>query len=117
MVTARLPSFLFSQQVGSNVHLSERALGAFGVLVELLKRGQAEGVLRKRPLGGQAAASWAQVHGITMLAVEGLLIPEKMGANPVEGALSALFRGTLRLTLEVRGSIPRLHQETKSPAA
>jgi hypothetical protein len=62
-------------------------------LVELLKRGQAEGVLRKRPLGGQAAASWAQVHGITMLAVDGLLVPEKMGANALEGALSAFFEG------------------------
>jgi hypothetical protein len=55
-----------------------RALGAFSVLVELLERGQKEGVLRKRPLTGQAAASW-QVHGITMLSVEGLFVREKLG--------------------------------------
>jgi len=40
---------MFSQDVASDVHLSARALGAFGVLLELLERGQKEGVLRSRP--------------------------------------------------------------------
>jgi hypothetical protein len=40
----------------------------------VVERGQKEGDLRKRPIQGQAAACWAQVHGLTML-LEGLEIP------------------------------------------
>jgi hypothetical protein len=38
--------------------------------------GQTEGILRKRDVRGQAAACWAQMHGITMPAIDGLLLPE-----------------------------------------
>lgn len=46
---------MFSTDTGSlpEVHLHERALSALGVLVELLERGQAEGRLRIRDLGGR----------------------------------------------------------------
>ncbi len=84
---------MFSQDAGSNVQLRERAVAAFGVLLELLERGQKEGALRKRPVRGQAAASWAQVHGITMLTVDGLFGPERVGANALDVALATLFEG------------------------
>ena len=77
----------------ANVHLNERALAAFGVLLELLERGQAEGVLRKRDVRGQAAACWAQMHGITMLTIDGLFRPEKVGPSPLEAALETLLEG------------------------
>jgi AcrR family transcriptional regulator len=77
----------------ANLHLSERAMGAFEVLTALLERGQAAGVFRKRPVQGQAAACWGLCHGITMLAIEQLLLPEKVGADAVEGALATLFEG------------------------
>jgi len=86
---------MFSGDAGKavDVHLSERALAAFGVVIELLERGQTEGVLRKRDLRGQAAACWAQIHGITMLTIDGLLLPEKVGPNPLDAALTTLLEG------------------------
>ncbi len=86
---------MFSGNAGSaaDVHLSERALAAFGVLIELLERGQADGVLRKRDVRGQAAACWAQMHGITMLSIDGLFLSEKVGPDPLDTALVALLEG------------------------
>jgi AcrR family transcriptional regulator len=86
---------MFSSDAGDPhvAHLSERALGALGVVVDLLARGQQSGVFKRRPLPGQAAACWAQVHGITMLSIEGLLMPEKVGTAPVQAALDTLLDG------------------------
>jgi AcrR family transcriptional regulator len=84
---------MFSQDVGRDTHLNARALGAFGVLLEMLDRGQKEGVLRRRRPQSQAAACWAEVHGITMLVIDGLFVPEKVGQNAIEEALTALFEG------------------------
>lgn len=77
----------------ADVHLNDRALAAFGVLTELLERGQAEGILRKRHVRGQATACWAQLHGMTMLSINGLLLPEKVGQDPLDAALVTLVEG------------------------
>ena len=86
---------MFSSDAGDPhvAHLSERALAAMGVLVDVLGRGQQSGAFRRRPLPGQAAACWAQVHGLTMLSIEGLLMPEKVGTAPVQAALETLLEG------------------------
>ncbi|HCT7101484.1 TetR/AcrR family transcriptional regulator [Pseudomonas aeruginosa] len=86
---------MFSTDSGSvpEVHLSDRALSALGVLVELLERGQAEGLLRIRDVRGQAAACWALMHGLALLSIDGLLLPEKVGSNVLENALTALLEG------------------------
>jgi AcrR family transcriptional regulator len=86
---------MFSSEAGDPqlAHLSERALASLGVVVDLLARGQESGAFKRRPVPGQAAACWAQVHGITMLSIEGLLIPEKVGAAPVQAALDTLLDG------------------------
>lgn len=86
---------MFSAEAGdaASVHMSERALATLGVLLELLERGQREGAFRRRPVQGQAAACWAQVHGMTMLAIEGLLLPEKVGRKPMRAALETLLEG------------------------
>jgi len=86
---------MFSADGGkaAEVHLNERALAAFAVLTELLERGQAEGYLRKRDVRGQAAACWAQIHGVTMLTIDGLLLPEKVGPKPLDAALIMLLEG------------------------
>lgn len=86
---------MFNAEAGTAgaVHLSERALAAFGVLINILERGQAEGCFRKRPLRGQAAACWAQVHGLTMLTIDGLLLPEKVGSDVSPAALTTLLEG------------------------
>jgi hypothetical protein len=62
-------------------------------LINILERGQAEGCFRKRPLRGQAAACWAQVHGLTMLTIDGLLLPEKVGSEASPAALTTLLEG------------------------
>lgn len=80
----------------ADVHLSERALGAFGVLLEMLERGQAAGALRKRPIQGQAAACWAQMHGVTLLTIDRLLLPEKVGPNALDATLATLLEGLLQ---------------------
>lgn len=86
---------MFSAEAGKavNVHLSESALAVFGLVTELLERGQAEGVLRKRDVRGRAAACWAQMHGITMLTMEGLFQLEKVGPDPLDAALTTLLEG------------------------
>jgi len=86
---------MFSAEAGKqrDVHLNERALAAFDVLVDLLKRGQTQGILRKRDVRGQAAACWAQVHGLTLLTMDGLLIPGNVGPSAPDNALLALLEG------------------------
>lgn len=86
---------MFGGEAGkaADVHLNERALAAFGVVVELLERGQAAGILHRRDVRGQAAASWGLMHGVTMLTIDGLLLPEKVGPNALDAALSSLLEG------------------------
>lgn len=86
---------MFSTDAGDPhvAHLSERALAALGVVQDMLARGQQSGAFKRRPLPGQAAACWAQVHGITMLSIEGLLLSEKVGNAPVQAALETLLDG------------------------
>ncbi len=68
-------------------------LGLSTLLVDLLERGQAAGFIRKRPVRGQAAGCWSQLHGLTMLMLDGLLLPEKVGKNPIEEAFQTLREG------------------------
>lgn len=84
---------MFSRDVGYDVHMSERSVAAFGVMLELLARGQATGAIRKERLRAQAAACWAAVHGITTLSIEGLFEPAIVGRNPIDAALATLFAG------------------------
>ncbi|TIL76845.1 MAG: TetR/AcrR family transcriptional regulator [Mesorhizobium sp.] len=86
---------MFSAEEGKAVgmHLNERALAVFDVLLEILRRGQAAGSIRKRPIEGQAAAGWGLIHGMTMLAIDGLLVPEKVGSAPLDAALNTLLEG------------------------
>ncbi|MFT3803879.1 MAG: TetR/AcrR family transcriptional regulator [Burkholderiaceae bacterium] len=86
---------MFSAEAGdaASVHTSERVLQTLGILFDLLERGQRAGVFRKRSVQGQAAACWAQVHGITMLSIEGLLLAQKVGNKPLQAALATLREG------------------------
>lgn len=86
---------MFSAEEGKAVgmHLNERAMAVFQVVVDMLHRGQSMGSVRERPIEGQAAACWGLVHGMTMLAIDGLLVPEKVGSTPLDAALSTLAEG------------------------
>ncbi|MBW8758761.1 MAG: TetR/AcrR family transcriptional regulator [Burkholderiales bacterium] len=86
---------MFSAEEGkaAGLHLDERAMAVFEVVLGLLHRGQAAGSVRERPIEGQAAACWGLVHGMTMLSIEGLLLPAKVGPTPLDSALGALVEG------------------------
>ncbi|KXV73575.1 TetR/AcrR family transcriptional regulator [Acetobacter malorum] len=73
--------------------LHEAAMTTFGVLLRLLQEGQQDGSFRPAALTALAAASWAQVHGLAMLAMNGQLLEEKVGPDPVQAALEVLLDG------------------------
>jgi AcrR family transcriptional regulator len=75
-----------------DVHLHERSLAAFNILIDLMRGGQNEGALRKNDVRAQAIASWAIVHGITLLTIDGLL-PGKVGPKALDAALVTLLEG------------------------
>lgn len=93
MANPALYRLMFTTADSGGVHLSARALGAFGLLLGLLEQGQASGALRRRPVQGQAAACWAQVHGLTMLSIDGLFVAEKVGEGALDAALAVLLEG------------------------
>lgn len=78
------------------VHLTDRAMSALDVLIGVLESGQAAGLLRQRNVRGQAAACWALMHGMALLSLDGLLLPEKVGPRPLHDALTALLEGLER---------------------
>ena len=86
---------MFSAEEGRavGVHLSASALGVFDVSLDLINRGQADGVVRKRSIQGQATACWAMLHGIAMLTIDGLLLAEKVGSKPLEAVVDTLIEG------------------------
>lgn len=75
------------------VHLSGKATRVFNLMIDLLGQGQADGTFRAREVHGQAAACWSMIHGLTMLAIDGLMLPEKVGSAPLESALGTLLEG------------------------
>lgn len=86
---------MFSADADKSVDpaLDKAALAAFGQLLDILAEGQAVGRFRALPVGALAAASWAQVHGLTLLTLDGQLTLAKVGVEPVEAALGILLAG------------------------
>ncbi|MEJ5117492.1 TetR/AcrR family transcriptional regulator [Gluconobacter cerinus] len=76
--------------------LHATAMGTFGILLQLLKNGQQDGSFRLITINALAAAGWAQVHGLAMLAISGQLLEEKVGSEPVQAALDVLLEGMCR---------------------
>lgn len=91
-----LYKLMFSAEAndGANkIHLNERAMSALRVLLEVLESGQKQKLFKHVNLNDQTAACWAQVHGLTMLSIDGLLYEEKVGKNAIDGALKTLMEG------------------------
>ncbi|MGE0024956.1 MAG: TetR/AcrR family transcriptional regulator [Hyphomicrobium sp.] len=86
---------MFSGDADRGIHpqLDAAADNAFALLLAILERGQESGALRRNPVRGQAAATWALVHGFTLLAIDGQLLPKKVGADPVDAVLMSLLEG------------------------
>jgi hypothetical protein len=73
--------------------LNEAGAAAFAELLGILERGQQSGAFKKQPVRSQAAAAWSLVHGFTLLAIDGQLLPEKVGAKPIDAVLTAMLEG------------------------
>ena len=86
---------MFSGDVDKTAFTNLDAAGAaaFAGLLGILERGQQSGAFKLQPVRGQAAAAWALVHGFTMLAIDGQLLPEKVGAKPIDAVLTSLLEG------------------------
>lgn len=86
---------MFSSDADKTIdpRLHDTAMSTFGILLELLERGQRDGSFRPVATNALAAASWAQVHGLAMLAINGQLLEEKVGPAPVPAALDILLDG------------------------
>ncbi len=89
---------MFSTQAGdpAQIHVDPRAQAPFYLVIEVLERGQAEGTIRARSALGLATASWAHLHGLTLLSIDGRLLPAKVGEHAIEDALTTLLDGLLR---------------------
>ncbi|MHC6225806.1 TetR/AcrR family transcriptional regulator [Pseudomonas sp. X10] len=89
---------MFSTQAGepSQLHVDPRAQAPFHLVIEVLEQGQREGTIRTRSALGQATASWAHLHGLTMLSIDSRLVPEKVGDHAIEDALTTLLDGLVR---------------------
>ncbi|MBR0751192.1 TetR/AcrR family transcriptional regulator [Bradyrhizobium jicamae] len=77
----------------SDVHLSENAIGVLDTVTDVLQRGQSEGAFRRRAVRDQATACWSLLHGITMLSIDGLLLAEKVGLEPLDAAFRTIMEG------------------------
>jgi AcrR family transcriptional regulator len=92
---AVLYRLMFSTETSRSpdLHSSDRAMAVFSITLDVLQGGHDAGQFHLRPATDQAAACWAMVHGLTLLAIDGLLIPEKVGAEPLTAALDVLMQG------------------------
>lgn len=86
---------MFSSDADKTIdpQLHDAAMATFGILLGLLERGQRDGSFRPVAVSALAAASWAQVHGLAMLAISHQLLEEKVGPAPVPAALDVLLDG------------------------
>ena len=92
---ANLYRLMFSGDVDkkASTKLDAAAESAFAELLAILERGQRNGAFKKQPVRGQAATAWSLVHGYTLLAMDGQLLPEKVGAKPIDAVLTSLLEG------------------------
>lgn len=77
----------------ANARLREGGQAALEVLIELIASGQREGWLRVRDVRGQAGAAWAQLHGVTLLTIDGRFGPDIIGPGGGDVALEVLLEG------------------------
>ena len=98
-------TFSADARASTNARLNDGAAAALDVLIELIARGQEDGWLRKRALREQAAASWAQLHGLVLLRIDGLLTSDTVGPEASEAALEVLLEGLEVGTSHLRGEL------------
>ncbi|HEY4250191.1 MAG TPA: TetR/AcrR family transcriptional regulator [Roseomonas sp.] len=92
---SNLYRLMFSADARQSAHaqLKDRGAAALDVLVDLISAGQAAGWLRARDIRQQAGAGWSQLHGLTLLTIDGLLGPDTVGTDAVDASLEILLEG------------------------
>lgn len=85
--------FSADARIPTNPRLKTGAIAALAVLVDLIAEGQRADWLRAADVQQQAHAAWAQLHGLTLLTLDGLLGPETAGADPADTSLAILLEG------------------------
>jgi len=86
--------FSADARAAASARLKEHGVAALAVLVELIEQGQRAGWLRKREVYEQVGAGWAQLHGVTLLTIDGLLGPDVIRSErAAEAALQILLEG------------------------
>lgn len=86
--------FSADARAAASARLKEHGMAALAVLVELIEQGQRVGWLRKREVYEQVGAGWAQLHGVTLLTIDGLLGPDVIRSErAAEAALQILLEG------------------------
>lgn len=81
-------TFSREAQILITPRLKDCADAALQVLVDLIAGGQRESWLRERNVHEQAHAAWAQLHGLTLLTIEGLL-----DAQATDASLAIMLEG------------------------
>ncbi|MDM0030101.1 TetR/AcrR family transcriptional regulator [Variovorax saccharolyticus] len=76
-----------------NAQLKAHGMASMRVLVEAIEQGQRSGWLRSRDASQQAHATWAQLHGLTLLILDGLFGPARGRKRAIQAALDVLFEG------------------------
>lgn len=85
--------FSAEARASGDARLQDRGAAALEVLNDLIVRGQRTGWLQLRPVRAQAAAGWSQLHGLTLLTLDGLLGPDTVGPGASDAALEVLLEG------------------------
>ncbi|MBV1829778.1 TetR/AcrR family transcriptional regulator [Komagataeibacter sp. AV436] len=108
---------MFSSDADKTIdpQLHDAAMKTFGILLDLLERGQRDGSFRPVAVSALAAAGWAQVHGLAMLAISNQLLEEKVGATPIPAALEVLLDGMCRTDCPVHVPASGGHSEHTCP--
>lgn len=78
---------------GANPQLKEKGLASLGVLVAAIERGHESGWLRRRDAFQQAHMLWAQLHGLAVLTLDGLIGPAGRVQAATEASLELLLEG------------------------
>jgi AcrR family transcriptional regulator len=74
-------TFSSEARILATPRLKQRADAALQVLIDLIAGGQRAGWLRERDARAQANAAWAQLHGLVLLMIDGLLNEQTADAS------------------------------------
>lgn len=85
----------FPADLGPDSNLPTTAAGTFQILVDIIAKGQAEGLFKTGDPAELAVGRWALVHGLAMLLLDGMLTGPPNDKNGPCGDAMGLVNATL----------------------